>query len=194
MTASVLWLTLAYVAVAALLLNLNLKTRYGKAFKAAAIGVVSLLYFGAWHGSRGLMGWPSLDSMPERFRVLWIAMEEPDKASGAPGSIYYWVRALDAAGIAVGAPRAHAIPWSEEEAESAQAALDRMQEGERLDGRRSRRPLASPEEAPPVDDEAWGTRGSTSPGDRRPVFEFMPVAPPALPAKEDPPSPRASAS
>ncbi len=194
MTASVLWLTLAYVAVAALLLNLNLKTRYAMGLKAAAIVVVSLLYFGAWHGSRGLMGWPSPDPMPERFRVLWIAMEDPDKTSGAPGSIYYWVRALDPAGIAVGPPRAHAIPWSEEEAESAQAALDRMQEGERLDGQRSRRPLASPEQAPPADDEAWGTRGSTSPSDRRPLFEFIPVAPPALPAKEDPPNPRPSAS
>ena len=188
MTASVVWLTLAYVAVAALLLNLNLATRYSVVLKTAAIVLVSLLYLGAWHGSRGLMGWPSPDPMPERFRVLWISMEDPDKVSGHPGSIYYWVRALDEAGLAAGPPRAHAVPWSEEEAESAQAALDRMQEGERLDGRRTRRPVAFPEQAPPADDEAWGTRGSTSSDDRRPLFEFMPVALPALPAKEDPPA------
>ena len=69
MTASVLWLTLAYVAVAALLLNFNLKTRYAMGLKAAAIVVVSLLYFGAWHGSRGLMGWPR----PDPLRVCSIS-------------------------------------------------------------------------------------------------------------------------
>ena len=71
--------------------------------------------------------------------------------------------------------------------ESAQAALDRMQEGERLDGRRTRRRVASPEQAHPADDGAWGTRGSTSSDDQRPLFEFMPVTTPVLPAKEDPP-------
>ena len=192
MMGSALWLTLAYVAVAALLLSLNLATRYSAAVKAAAIVVVSLLYVAAWQGTRGLMGWPSPDPLPEEFRVLWITIEEPDKGQGLPGSIYYWARALDEAGLPEGAPRAYTVPWSEEEAESAQAARDRMEEGELLDGRRTRAPLSQAEAPASSPEEDWGTRGSVGQDGRRPLFEFMSVAPPTLPAK-GPIPPRRSA-
>ena len=192
MTSAALILTLAYVAVAALLLNMNLATRHRAGVKVVAIVLVSALYFGAWHGYRGLMGWPTADPLPEKFRVLWITIDDPDKKEAEPGAINYWVRALDGAGLPVGAPRGHAIPWSEEEAESARAALDAMDEGEILDGHRTRRPLSFPEAVPPATDEAWGARGSVGQDGRRPLFEFMPVAPPTLPAKGDPPGRGAS--
>ena len=186
MIASALVLTLAYVIVAALLLNMNLATRYSAGVKALVIVLVSLLYFGAWHGYRGLMGWPSPDPLPEKFRVLWISIDEPDKANGLPGSLDYWVRALDSAGLASGPPRAHRLVWTEAEAEAAQEALDRMDEGEVLDARRSRAPLARVNEAPVLEEEEWGNRISPGEDVRRSTFEFMAVGKPNLPGK--PPS------
>ena len=183
MSFSPLVLTLAYVAVAALLLNLNLATRPSPTAKALVIMLVSLLYFGAWHGYRGLVGWPSADPLPDAFRVLWISIEDPDKVGGEPGSIYYWVRELDTAGLAAGPPRAFAVPWGEEDAEAAQAALDAMEEGETFDGRRTRMPLAPVEEEHSVLDDEGGVRAPLGEEDRRPSFEFVPVAPPTLPAK-----------
>lgn len=180
-------LTLAYVMVAALLLNMNLATRYSAGVKALVIVLVSLLYFGAWHGYRGLMGWPTPDPLPEGFRVLWISIDEPDKASGLPGSLDYWVRALDSAGLASGPPRAHRLVWSEAEAEAAQEALDRMDEGEVLDARRTRLPLANLDEAPVSQEEEWGNRVSSGEEVRRSKFEFMAVGRPSLPAKQSPP-------
>ena len=50
-------LTIAYVAVGALLLNLNLATRRPVAVKVLAILLVSALYAGVWYGHRALMGW-----------------------------------------------------------------------------------------------------------------------------------------
>ncbi len=47
MIASALVLTLAYVTVAALLLNMSLATRYSARVKTLVIVLVSLLYFGA---------------------------------------------------------------------------------------------------------------------------------------------------
>ncbi len=181
-------LTLAYVAVAVLLLNLSLATRYGGRIKLAAIVLVSLLYFGTWHGFRGLIGWPSPDPMPENFRVLWIALDNPDKlggdtAGGGAGSIYYWVRELDAAGLPVGAPRAHALPWNEEAAEAAQAALDRMDAGERLNGRRTRNFLAPLDDAATREEGERGDRLSAGTTERPPAFEFFAVRPPTLPSK-----------
>ncbi len=187
MIASALLLTIAYVAVAALLLNLNLATRYSAGVKALAIVLVSLLYFGAWHGYRGLVGWPSPDPLPEKFRVLWISLDEPDKANGLPGSVDYWVRTLDSAGLVSGAPRAYRLPWSEAEAEAAQEALDRMDEGEVLDARRTRAPLVKADEAPVFQEEEWGNRISPGEEVRRSKFEFVAVERPSLPAKQSPP-------
>ena len=52
-----LLLALAYVAVAALLLNLNVTSAWSAPVKAAAIAVVSLLYGGTYLGIRTLEGW-----------------------------------------------------------------------------------------------------------------------------------------
>ena len=112
MTGAVVLLSIAYAAVAALLLNLNLATRYAWWVKGAAIVLVSGLYAGSWSGLSGLMGWATVATMPEDFRVLWIAMDEPDKATKEPGFIYFWVRELDEAGLPVGEPRAHRVVWS----------------------------------------------------------------------------------
>ncbi len=188
MIASALMITVAYVALAALLLNLNLATRYSAPVKALAIVLVSLLYFATWHGVRGLMGWPTADPLPADFRVLWISIDEPDKANALPGSIDYWVRALDSAGLGSGAPRAYRLPWSEEEAEAAEEALKRMDEGEVLDARRTRMPLAPVDDAPVFQEEEWGNRISVGEEAPRSMFEFMAVERPRLPAKQAPPA------
>lgn len=184
MTTPLLVLTLAYVAVAALLLSLNLATRHPGWVKALAIVLVSLLYFGTWLGYKGIMGWPSGDSMPEDFRVLWITIEDPDKAASAPGHIYYWVRTLDDQGLAVGAPRAYAVPWGEEAAEEAQRALDQMEEGEILNGRRTRGRVSTDPGIDAADD--LGSRSVRGQDESEVDFEFYLIPPPSLPAKLDP--------
>lgn len=186
MTVALLFLTLAYVAVAALLLSLNLATRYPGWVKALAIVLVSLLYFGTWLGYKGILGWPTGESMPEDFRVLWITIEDPDKAVSGPGHIYYWVRALDPDGVMAGAPRAYTVPWGEEAAEEAQRALDRMEEGEILNGRRTRGLVSSEQDVSKAGQDETGRSSTPGDEDTDPVFEFYAIPPPSLPAKGDP--------
>ena len=182
MTPLVLALSLAYAAVAALLLTLNLGTRFGFWVKGAAIAAVSVLYAVTWINLGGLMGWPSPEPMPENFRVLWISTDEPDKLSGADGVIYFWIRALDEAGLPVGPPRAHEVPWSEAAAEAAVEAMARIEEGELLNGRLGRG-VVSESEKPPEEAGYTGEDSVTGGGGDRPLFEFVRVPPPALPAK-----------
>ena len=106
MTGSIIVLSIAYAAVAALLLNLNLATRYAGWIKGASVVLVTGLYVGSWSGLNGLMGWATPAVLPEEFRVMWIAMDEPDKKTRESGHIYFWVRELDEAGLPIGAPRA----------------------------------------------------------------------------------------
>ncbi len=185
MTGLILILTLAYVAIAGLLLNLNLATAVAGWVKVTAIVLVTTLYAGVWYGYQDLLGWATPDSMPEEFRVHWITLDDPDKVTGEPGAIYFWVRELDAAGFPVGAPRAHKIPWDEESAEAAEEALARMDEGELLNGRLSKGALDEENSVIEGADYAGDPTISGDGGDR-PTFEFSRVPPPSLPPKAAP--------
>jgi hypothetical protein len=184
-TGSIIVLSLAYALVAALLLNLNLATRFNLWIKGGSIALVTLLYVGSWNSFQGLTGWATAQPMPEEFRVLWITMDEQDKQTGEPGTIYFWVRELDEAGLPFGVPRAHQIAWSEEAAEAAQEALARMDEGELLNGRLGRNVVAEsdPDEAG-LDYAGQQTVAGAAGG--RPDFEFVKVQPPTLPPKSVP--------
>ncbi len=185
MTAMVLLLSLGYAAVAALLLTLNLATRYSPWLKAGVIILVTMLYAGTWYGTRGLLGWASPDPLPEDFRVLWITMEEPDKVTRAPGTIYYWIRSLDEAGLPAGPPRAYAMPWTEHSAEAAQQALEQLEDGELLNGRWGRDIVEQTQPAA-AGVEYAGDAALTGDGGLRPDIEFLPVPPPTLPVKDSP--------
>ncbi len=182
MNTSIILLSIAYAAVAALLLSLNLATRYSPAVKATAIALVTGLYGFSWFGLNGVMGWATPAAMPDDFRVLWIAMDEPDKTTQEPGFIYFWVRALDEAGLPIGAPRAHRVQWSEASAEAAQAALAQIEEGDLLNGSLGRSLVGEQSETESATQYA-GTQVVSGNGGERPNFEFVRVPPPALPAK-----------
>ena len=185
MTGLILILTLAYVAIAGLLLNLNLATGIAGWIKTAAIVLVTTLYAGVWFGYQDLLGWATPDSLPEEFRVHWITLDDPDKVTGEPGAIYFWVRELDDAGFPIGAPRAHRIPWDEESAEAAEEALAQMDEGELLNGHISKGALD--EESSVIEGADYaGDRTRSGDGGDRPTFEFSRVPPPSLPPKAAP--------
>ena len=185
MIAAALALTVAYAAVAALLLHLNLRTRLPMLVKSGALLVVTALYFGAWQAQQALLGWATPAALPEDFRLQWLTVEEPDKAAGEDGVIYFWVRELDAAGFPAGPPRAHRVPWDEATAEAAQAALAQLQEGEPLNGTFTRQAVvatAEPQDAPARDGAVQGTTTNAE----RPRFEFRRAPRPTLPAKPVP--------
>jgi hypothetical protein len=177
-------LTVAYVAVAALLLNLNMATRWNVFVKIGTVVLVTGLYATAWQGHKELLGWATGEPLPDDFRVHWVTVDEPDKATGAAGTIYVWVRELDSTGLPHGQPRAYRLTWDEATAKAAEEALEQLKGGELLDGR-LRHDIADPRvEPPPVEDANYngGPLSSTTSGDR-PQFEFSRVPPPALPPK-----------
>lgn len=180
-----LLLVLAYVAVAALLLNLCVASPWNASVKAGAIALVSLFYGATWFGIGSLQGWPTRQPMPEDFRVHWIAIDEPDKRTGSDGAIYFWLRALDEAELPTGEPRAHVLPYEQETAETARLALEALQGGKRLNGRLTMG-LIDPGEADPDEDLASADEPAPSGSadlENRPRFTFREVAPPDLPPK-----------
>lgn len=183
MTPLAVALTLAYVVVAALLLNLNLAAPYRAWIKVLAIVLVTGLYIVAWWGHHQLMGWATADALPENFRVHWVTVDEPDKVTGADGAIYFWVRRLDEADLPFGPPRAHQIPWDEKSAEQAQEVLEQLEEGEILNGTMSRSVLREEELDAETGEQYAGEASVAGEGGGEPMFEFFRAPPPSLPPK-----------
>ena len=178
-------LALAYAIIAALLLNLGLAAAWSARVKIGAVLLVSLFYGLTYLGIRALEGWPTGEPVPADFRLHWISIDEPDKATGSDGAIYFWVRSLDEAELPVGEPRAHVVPYDDETAGSAREALEQLQGGKRLNGQMTMNVIepseGEPEEASPFSDSSAGNDPEGP--EERLIFEFREVPPPTLPSK-----------
>ena len=178
-------LSIAYALVAALLLSLNIGTRYSACLKGGIILVTSALYAGTWMGYQAITGWATHQELPESFRVLSITIEERTREQTTPGYIYYWVRSLDEAGLPIGPPRAHRIEWSEAEAENAEAAISALEEGAELNGKWSRNLMAPSEDGEEIASYA-GELSISGDSDGEVNIRFMRAPPRTLPPKAPP--------
>ena len=64
------------------------------ALKAVVIAMTLHFCISIGLSLEGFAGWPSADGLPDKFIVHWIVVEEPDKKTKAPGSIYIWATDL----------------------------------------------------------------------------------------------------
>lgn len=177
-------LGMAYAALAALVLNLNLDSKYRREIKIASIIVVSLFYIAAYHGAQNLRGWAIADAPPNPFKLHWAIVDEPDKARGTKGAIYILAQKLNARSIATGAPRLYRLPFTPELAEQVDEALNKKEDGRDLEARLSYK-AATPDDA----DETKKSDGKKSRPDsageeERLKLDFRDLNAPGLPPKD----------
>ena len=177
-------LVFGYVALAALVLNLTVSGGWPTFAKLGAIAVVTACYWMSYIGFRGMEGWPTRSSLPTDFRLHWVTVEEPDKVISSEGAIYFWVSVLDTEGRPTGQPRAHRLAFDAETAAAAEDALNRLNEGEPLNGHLSRQ-LMDPADTSDDTEDRRITQGelSLTDGGARFRLEFREVPLPDLPAK-----------
>ena len=183
LTASLILLTAAYAFGLALLLHLSLRSRWRPLVKLAAVLLGLGLGIAAYEGHKGALGWATPTAMPEAFRLHWVKVREPDKASGASGTIFFWASALDEAGFAVGEPRAYRTPWDLATAQEAEQALAMLKGGELLNGQRTRDAVAVQEGGAETQGGRYGAGAASRQDEEAPQFTFRPVPPPDLPPK-----------
>jgi hypothetical protein len=96
--------------------------------KLVATAAVSLFAAVTTLSFPGLLGWPTVEEPPSRFRLLAVNVQQPDKQTRDPGAIFLW--AVDAGDLARGAePRAYRLPYSGPLHEAAAAAASRLGTG-----------------------------------------------------------------
>jgi hypothetical protein len=106
----ILTLSISYALIGALLLVVLVYARLPWPVKAVAVVVTSAFYIASFSGTRGLLGWASVDHLPATFKLLQARIVEPHSLEGDPGSIFLWVEALDQDNRPSGIPRAYRVP------------------------------------------------------------------------------------
>lgn len=189
-TSTLILLSASYVAVAALLLSLNLASSWRWPIKMAGIVLVSALYVGSYIGAKDLVGWPSKTALPDYFRLHWAVVSEPDKYSGDEGRILVWAEALDDNDLPLSVPRAHQLPYDDELAQRIERALGLVSEGQQISGTLNSE--SDGEEAEDQDAESPANEsGADGQGDGGfqvigppPDLHFEQIRPPPQPAKQ----------
>jgi hypothetical protein len=131
----VLTLSISYALVSALLLVILVYARLPWPAKALFVVVTSAFYIASFFGTRGLLGWASVDRLPATFKLLQVRIVDPHSVEGDPGSIYLWVEALDEGNRPSGVPRAYRLPYSDSLAEKADKAAIEVAAGRPQGGR-----------------------------------------------------------
>lgn len=106
-------LVAAYVVLGILLISLNLYSKWAWPIKVAGILVVAVFYVVTYRSIPPMLGWPTAQSLPERFNLVALYVQEPDKTTGDEGAIYLWVTDLDK-GFTNVRPRSHKVAFSAE--------------------------------------------------------------------------------
>ena len=173
-------LSISYVVIVVLLIVFCFYTDFSRRLKLASIFIISIFYVFSWRGYIGVLGWPTLEELPDDFNILWVVIQEPNKARSNEGELFLWIKEIDESKKPIGDPRSFKLKWNKENHRIAQDALHKLQEGERLNGRKTYGVLNKDNEgnkSNPYDVQA----GEEEQG--RPSFEFVEVPPPELPPK-----------
>ena len=149
MSAATLGISVAYVALAVLLLSLNVHSRWPVWVKISAVIVTGALYYVTYVSFENIKGWPAKAALPEKFVMLSGYVKEPGKRAGSEGYIYLWALSLgeDRAGDA---PRAYRLPYSPRLHKEVATAAKRQRRGIAQIGR-----VEEPAPQPLSGDQNW---------------------------------------
>ncbi|MCG8325463.1 MAG: hypothetical protein MI673_08095 [Thiotrichales bacterium] len=103
----------AYVLLALLLLSINLYSKWSWQVKAGTVLITSVFYVITYFSFPPLLGWATEQEPPEKFRILSVHVEQPNKITGGEGAIYLWTAGIENLATDV-EPRAYMFPYSNE--------------------------------------------------------------------------------
>jgi hypothetical protein len=106
-------LVAAYVLIGLILLSINLYSNWSWKVKAGTIILTSIFYIVTYLSFPPLLGWPTSETLPERFQLIAAHVQQPNKITGDDGSVYLWVSRIENL-ASPSPPRAHRLEYSNE--------------------------------------------------------------------------------
>ncbi len=126
-------IVLAYIALAVLLLSLNIFSRWRWWVKAGAMVICGVFFVVSYFAISSLLGWPDPDQPPGRFSVVATRVVEPNRAAGNEGAIYLWVETLDDDNIPSGIPLSYQLPYTDELARTVEGVQEAIDSGDSIE-------------------------------------------------------------
>ena len=128
MNAEIFIIIICYVLIGFLLVLFNLRTNFNWFLKASMIIIVTLFYLLTYKSFSNLVGWPSNNPLPDRFRLVAAQIYEPNALINSEGAIFLWVTDMnDLAGLST--PRSYSVPYNKDIHESISKALVNLKNG-----------------------------------------------------------------
>jgi hypothetical protein len=127
---ALIWHSLAFVVVTALLLAVLIRARLAFATRLLITVAAATAYLLHYAGLEALTGRPTGTGLPEEFDVLGTRIVEPRRSNGEPGRIELWIREAGSR-----ESRLHRLPYSSATHEEVNRASSRMRRGLDQQGR-----------------------------------------------------------
>ena len=90
--------------------------------------ITTFFYILTYDSFKNLIGWPSSDSLPDRFRLVAAQIYEPNALISSEGSIFLWITDMDdLAGLST--PRSYSIKYNKDVHERISKALVSLKNG-----------------------------------------------------------------
>jgi len=140
----------AFVIIATLTLWIVIGSKGWWWAKGIVVAIAILFSVSLWHSLAGLEGWPTEQSMPQKFEIKWIVVEEPNNKTGSEGQILIWARDLEPllkekSSIPIlhnkeasNEPRLHKLPYTRELHEQAMKIQKKIGAGGKFYGEMSK--------------------------------------------------------
>jgi hypothetical protein len=103
----------AYVLIGVLLLSINLYSNWSWKIKAGTIIITSVFFIITYFSYPHLLGWPTTENPPERFRLIASHVQQPNKVTGESGAVFLWLNQIDDLASNI-PPRAYRLEYSNE--------------------------------------------------------------------------------
>ena len=128
MNTEIFFIIICYIFLGFLLLIFNLRTSFHWITKSTMIIITTLFYVLTYNSFSNLLGWPSNEILPDRFRLVAAQIYEPNALINSDGSIFLWVTDMDDfAGLST--PRSYSIKYNKKVHEKISRALVNLKNG-----------------------------------------------------------------
>ena len=78
MSSEIILIITGYILIGFLLTLFNLRTNFHWILKSSMIVLTALFYIFTYNSFNNLLGWPSSEKLPERFRLISAQIYEPN--------------------------------------------------------------------------------------------------------------------
>ena len=128
MSSSIISIIISYIVLGFLVVLFNMRTSFHWIIKASMIISVTFFYILTYNSFKNILGWPTKESLPDRFRLISAQIYEPNIVTASEGSIYIWITNMNEKS-GLGLPRSFELPYNKETHEKISKASVNLKNG-----------------------------------------------------------------